>query len=563
MFLRLIPRPLKFIAILDATIWLISVPLALYVRLVDAVIRWTYERLIFIAIAAFFAQLLVGLLLGLYRGRYRFASFDEMKGLIFAVGLVSLVPLIPPFIDNSIAPRSFGLLAGGLALAFMFIYRFAFRVLREKKSRSQVGVPALIYGAGDTGAQIVQQIDVSGDSAYRPIGFIDDDPAKRLRRLSGLRVLGNRSDLKSILTSYDVRHLVLAMTNVSSDVLSEVYDICAKLNIKVSRVPSSSELIGGKVFLKDLESISEEDLIGRRAIYPDESAISRLIAGKRILITGAGGSIGSEIARQVHRYFPSDVFMLDRDESLLHALQLTLDGQGLLTSEHMILADIRDRQRIMNVFAEIKPDVVFHAAALKHLPMLEMYPEEAEKTNVQGTKNVLDAAVESGVGVFVNISTDKAVNPTSVLGHSKRAAEELVSKSADNLASKQRYLSVRFGNVLGSRGSFLEAFKYQIQRGGPLVVTDLAVKRYFMTIPEAVHLVLEASAKGANSDILILDMGRQVSIHDVARKMIERSGRTIEIKVSGLRKGEKLSEELSYGAEVEPLEPGSSILRVR
>lgn len=560
---KAIPKPLRTIAILDCATWLIAIPLALYIRLIDAIIRWTYSRLILIAVITFFAQSLTGYLLGLYRGRYRFASFDELRGLAFVVLLVSIVPLVPPYFDNTIAPRSFGFLSGGLALALMFSYRFVYRIYRERKSRSRIGAATLIYGAGDTGAQIVQQIDLNENSGFSVVGYIDDDPKKKLRKISGLTVLGQGSELSSIMTAYDVKQLVLAMANLDAERLNMINDVCIRMNVRVTRVPSTSELIGGKVYLKDLEAISEEDLIGRRSINPDESAIRKLIAGKRIFITGAGGSIGSEISRQVHRYDPETVFMLDRDESLLHSLQLSLDGKGLLTSEQFVLADIRDQERIREILEKTRPEVLFHAAALKHLPMLEMYPEEAEKTNVQGTKNVLDASAEVGVKVFVNISTDKAVNPTSVLGYSKRKAEELVRDSAVKRDPGQRYLSVRFGNVLGSRGSFLEAFKYQIQRGGPLVVTDPEVKRYFMTIPEAVHLVLEASAKGGNSDVLILDMGEQVSIYEVAKKMIARSGKSVEIKFSGLRKGEKLSEELSYGQQVEPIAPGSSILRVK
>jgi FlaA1/EpsC-like NDP-sugar epimerase len=558
-----IPRPLRSIAILDFITWLIVVPLALYIRLIDAVLRWTYSRLIFVAIFASITQLIVGYLFGLYRGRYRYASFDEIRGLIAVVGIVTLIPLIPPFVDNSIAPRSFGLLSGGLALALMFSYRFIFRAFKERTSRNQLGQPTLIYGAGDAGAQIIQQIDLADSVEYKPIGFIDDDPKKQLRKLSGLSVLGTGVNLKSIILDYEIQNVILALTNIDSAKLSKIYEECASLNVKVIRVPSTSELLSGKILLRDLELITDEDLIGRRSIYPDDSSITQLLAGKKILITGAGGSIGSEIARQVHRYSPESVFMLDRDESLLHSLQLSLDGRGMLTSKNLVLADIRDRELMFKLMEQIKPNVVFHAAALKHLPLLEMYPEEAEKTNVEGTRNLVEAAIKVGTRVFVNISTDKAVNPTSSLGRSKKKAEELISNASLKLQSDSRYLSVRFGNVLGSRGSVLEAFKYQIQRGGPVVITHPEVKRYFMTIPEAVHLVLEASAKGENGDLLALDMGEQVPVLDIARKMIERSGKKVEIVYSGLRDGEKMSEELSYDQPTQRIEPDSSVLRVR
>jgi FlaA1/EpsC-like NDP-sugar epimerase len=369
--------------------------------------------------------------------------------------------------------------------------------------------------------------------------------------------------LPEIIQSYEIKNIVVAIANVNSKVLTELNDICRLMNVQLTRVPSTSELISGKIYLKDLESLSEEDLIGRTQIYPDEKAIANFLRGKRILISGAGGSIGSEIARQVHRYSPSTVFMLDRDESLLHSLQLSLDGKGMLTSNNLILADIRDAQRIDEVFSETKPDVVFHAAALKHLSILEMYPQEAEKTNVAGTENIARAAISSGVSCLVNISTDKATPPVSVLGKSKKKSEEIVKAYGLTSSENPRFLSVRFGNVLGSRGSVLEAFKYQISKGGPVVVTDPEVKRYFMTIPEAVHLVLEAGAKGKNGEVLVLDMGVQISIQDIAKKMITRSGKNIEIVFSGLRAGEKIAESLVDDETLRPITPGSKVLRLQ
>jgi dTDP-glucose 4,6-dehydratase len=241
---------------------------------------------------------------------------------------------------------------------------------------------------------------------------------------------------------------------------------------------------------------------------------------------------------------PADVFMLDRDETLLHDLELSLDGKGLLTSEKMVLADIRDKEWIQELVSRIKPDIIFHAAALKHLPMLEQYPEEAEKTNVQGTKNLLDAAQASGTSIFVNISTDKAVRPISQLGISKRKAELLTYQTGAQAGEDKKYVSVRFGNVLGSRGSVLDTFRLQIKNGGPITLTDLKVKRYFMTIPEAVHLVLEASTKGTSGDVMLLDMGEPILIKDIADKLIKKSGKKIQIVVTGLRVGEKLSEDL-------------------
>jgi dTDP-glucose 4,6-dehydratase len=297
------------------------------------------------------------------------------------------------------------------------------------------------------------------------------------------------------------------------------------------------------VGLGDLSRVTVEDLLGRQPIDVDEKGIGAFLQGKRILITGAGGSIGSELTRQVHRYGPALVGILDRDESAIQAVQLSIDGHGLLNSDGLILADIRDADRMTQVMRDFCPDIVFHAAALKHLPLLEMYPDEAFKTNVLGTVNVVSAALASGVSAFVNISTDKAADPTSVLGLSKLVTERVTAGAVDN--GGHRYLSVRFGNVLGSRGSMLNTFRTQIDRGGPVTVTDPEVTRYFMTIPEAVHLVLQAASIGANSRTLILDMGQPVRIASVAEQLIEMSGRDIEITYVGLRPGETVHEILT------------------
>ena len=300
--------------------------------------------------------------------------------------------------------------------------------------------------------------------------------------------------------------------------------------------------------LGDISKVTEEDLLGRRPIHTEESGIAAMLAGRRVLITGAGGSIGSELARQVHRYGPAYLGLLDRDESALHAVQLSIQGRALLDSDDLILADIRDGARIRTAMAHVMPDVVIHAAALKHMPMLERSPDEAFKTNVLGTRNVLIAARECGVPIFVNISTDKAADPENVLGYSKKMTERLTAGMQAPIDG--RYLSVRFGNVLGSRGSVLTAFRAQIATGGPVTVTDPEVTRYFMTIPEAVHLVLQAATIGSDAETLILDMGTPVRIADVARHMIGKSGRDIAIVYTGLRKGEKLHEVLAGADEV-------------
>ncbi|MBN9620171.1 MAG: polysaccharide biosynthesis protein, partial [Actinobacteria bacterium] len=300
-----------------------------------------------------------------------------------------------------------------------------------------------------------------------------------------------------------------------------------------------------------------EDVIGRRPVDTDVRSIAQYVTGRRVLVTGAGGSIGSELCRQLHRYGPAELIMLDRDESALHAVELSIFGRALLQSPEIVLVDIRDHAALNDVFVEHQPHVVFHAAALKHLPLLERYPHEALKSNVYGTLNVLRAAEANGVEHFVNISTDKAANPTSALGHSKRLAERLTAWFAARSDGPQ-FLSVRFGNVLGSRGSVLHAFAAQIEGGGPVTVTDPDVSRFFMTIPEACQLVIQAGAIGRGGEALVLDMGEPVKILDVASRMVAMSGKEVEIVFTGLREGEKLHEELlgdDDGLGERPLHP--------
>jgi len=328
-------------------------------------------------------------------------------------------------------------------------------------------------------------------------------------------------------------------------------------------IPTVSEITDGAVRLGDISDVTEEDLMGRRPIQTDEVAITDFIRGKQVLVTGAGGSIGSELARQLRRYEPHQLTLLDRDESALHSTQLTLDGTGDLTSNSLVLADIRDQRALDTIFAEHRPEIVFHAAALKHLTMLERFPSEALKTNVLGTRNVLDCSLRHGVDIFVNVSTDKAADPKNILGYSKLITERLTASAP--APKDARYMSVRFGNVLGSRGSVIETFRFQISQGGPLTVTDKNVTRYFMTIPEAVHLILQAAVIGESGETLILDMGEPVKISDIANYMVERSGRKIEIVYTGLRPGEKLEETLVSRTEVftEPKHPLISQTRVR
>lgn len=539
----------------DALCWLLAVivfvtaryDLSLSPEQWLGVVQYTVAAILLTAASAFAFHL--------YMGRSRVGSFAEASALGVLVAAVAVV-LGAVFLFVPTFPRGVALVAPPLALTFMGFGRWAFRNLCGRGYRRPATSPAdapalpaaLVYGAGDDGHDVARLVDFAAEPPYRIVGFLDDDPAKKHRRLRSYRVLGQGSDLLEVARDQAAEVVILAISDVSRELMDRVAAECRAAGLKFVTVPPVRERIGGRVRLHELREFNVADLLGRRPIHTDLVAISDYVADKVVLVTGAGGSIGSELARQVHKLKPRKLVVLDRDESALHALQLSLYGVGLLDTDDMVLCDIRDREALQEVFRQHRPEVVFHAAALKHLPMLERFPLEGWKTNVLGSLNVLEAAHGVGVETLVNISTDKAADPSSVLGQSKRIAERLTSWYAGQHGV--RYLSVRFGNVLGSRGSVLYTFRAQIERGGPITVTHPDVTRYFMTIPEACELVLQAGAIGAPSDVMVLDMGEPIRIVDVARRLIEESHRTdIEILFTGLRHGEKLHEVLFSARE--------------
>ncbi|NQW57453.1 MAG: polysaccharide biosynthesis protein [Polynucleobacter sp.] len=376
---------------------------------------------------------------------------------------------------------------------------------------------------------------------FKPVGFLDDDASKKNLRIFGRKIFGDISLLEQTVAEYDLKILVVAFSGIEVAQLFDIERRCRNISVTLKIIPNPFEIMARNLQLEDISTVSEEDLLGRRPIKPDESKIATFLSKKKILITGAGGTIGSEIARQVNRFNSDGLFLLDRDENALLSLQLSLVGDGLLANPNLILADIRDDARIFEVLNELRPDVVFHAAALKHLAILERFPQEAFKTNVVGTQNLIDSARKLNVKYFVNISTDKAADPISELGKTKLITERQISAVSD---IDKKYISVRFGNVIGSNGSFLNTFRYQIKSGGPVKVTHPEITRYFMTVSEAVHLVLQSVLIGESGETLILDMGNPVSIDAVAKNMIAVSGRSIKIEYTGLRDGEKLHERL-------------------
>ncbi len=505
-------------------------------------VNWTG----FFAIAglAFMLQCLVGYALSLYRGRYRFASFDEVAGVVVSSALVAMsLGTAVALLGGVVVPRASVVLAFPVALCIMLGSRFVVRAIRQRNIRpNHAAAPVVIFGAGSAAEQLITSMKADPFAKYWPVAMLDDDPDRQRLVIDGVRVRGTRDDIAKIAGWTHAEALVVGIARANSQLLRDLTELTTAAGIDLLVIPSVHELPSGSVGVTDVRGIDHSDLLGRVPVETNLDAIAELLHGRRVLITGAGGSIGSELARQVDRLGPAALGMLDRDESALHAVELSIRGAGLLMDENMILADIRDEQRMLEVFDWFRPDVVFHAAALKHLPLLEQNPAEALKTNVVGTLNVLRAAKASGVQTFVNISTDKAADPTSVLGYSKRVTERLTSQFAQQ--TKRPYVSVRFGNVLGSRGSVLTAFAAQIEKGGPVTVTHPEVSRYFMTIPEAVQLVLQASVLGEGSEVMVLEMGEPVRIADVARQMVARSGKSVEISYTGMRAGEKLHEDL-------------------
>jgi dTDP-glucose 4,6-dehydratase len=523
--------------------WTLSIPIATLLRYDIEVGNNVLLTALKFGIYLGVIQITISFILQAIRGRFVIGSFDEIFSLSFGAGIVVLIGFLSlTFNKPTILPRSVPFIAGSFALGVMLAGRFLLRSYRQRFKFNKNGELVLIYGAGDSGDQIVRQMLYTKESLYIPVGFLDDDQSKRNLRIHGVRVLGTLTDFEKFVTKFNASTLVVAISGIYAADLLKIDRRCSALNVKLRVIPTTTEIIGKGVKLGDISEVTNDDLLGRRPIKTDETSIKSFLKGKRVLITGAGGSIGSELTRQVYRYEPAIVGILDRDESAIHEVQLSIDGEGLLTNENLILADIRDKERIIEIFNTFKPEIVFHAAALKHLPLLERYPDEAHKTNVVGTQNVLAAAAMFGINTFINISTDKAADPTSVLGRTKLETERLTAQV--KTSGSQRYVSVRFGNVLGSRGSVTTAFRYQIEKGGPVTVTDPEVTRYFMTIPEAVHLVLQAAVLGEHGETLILDMGNPVKILDVAKQMIEKSGRDIEIIFTGLRDGEKLNENL-------------------
>ncbi len=489
--------------------------------------------------------------LGLYRGIWRYASIEDLMGIFRAVSLSSMALIVALTFVYGLEgfPRSIFIIDWLMLIILLGGSRFIVRAARASQPATGKGRRVLIFGAGDTGDALVRDLK-QRESGFHIVGFVDDNPAKIGRHLHGVPVLGSRDNIIELSKSYQVDEIFIAIPTASGRLIRELISQFQEMGVKFRRVPAIRDLVNGRVTVQHLRKIELEDLLGREPVRLDIQQIGQFLQGKVVLVTGAGGSIGSELCRQILKFQPGRLLMLDQAETGLFHLGMDLEKHGLRLQKDLIVGDVTDRHRVREIFRLYRPEVVFHAAAHKHVPMMEMNKKEAVKNNVLGTKVLGEAALEFKVKKFVMISTDKAVNPTSIMGASKRVAELYLQSLQSRGMTK--FITVRFGNVLGSEGSVVPVFKRQILAGGPVLVTHPDVQRYFMTISEAVQLVIQAGAMGEGGEIFVLDMGDPIRILDLAKNLITLSGYKVEdigIQFTGLRPGEKLFEELWVAEE--------------
>ncbi|MBI3741912.1 MAG: polysaccharide biosynthesis protein [Chloroflexi bacterium] len=542
--------------LLDIVLTLLSVAFAFSLRF-DTLNAFDYfaQSWFFVPLLLIFRTPLL-FLFGVYRRLWHYASVNEFFSLGQAIGLSSIltgaviVLLVVPIVGVSGFPRSVILLEALLALVMIGGLRFTLRLSPNVRRRSffvlsTVKQRVLVFGAGDAGSLIVREMIANPALGLEPIGFVDDDFTKKGMRIHNLPVLGDRASVGKIVAECNIDAAIVAMPTAPGKVIREVIEACRQASIPFKTIPGLYEILSGKVQVNAIRQVELEDLLRRDPVTIDLDEVGKYLQNARVLVTGAGGSIGSELCRQITRFHPAALILYELSENNLYQIDRELQQSG--TRIVPVLGDVRDSEKIASVFARDQPQVVFHAAAHKHVPLTELNPDEVIANNVLGTRNLLDACVQHRVRRFVLISTDKAVNPRSVMGASKRVAEMMVQSK---LYRNENFspVAVRFGNVLGSNGSVVPLFKEQIAAGGPVTVTHSDMERYFMTIPEAVSLIIQAGALGQGGEIFVLDMGEPVKITDLAKDLIRLSGfepdRDIPIVFTGTRPGEKLREEL-------------------
>jgi len=520
--------------------------------------------ILIISIALLVTHHLFSSVFGLYRRVWRYASMEELRGIFFVVTLsVMGAAVVQAVAFQTVYERALIvtwmlhiILIGGVRFAWKYYKTYGFKPFPSKKEiATTLENPknrTLVIGAGSAGRMLARQMKETNESNFDLIGFVDDDFTMHHLKVSGLPVLGSTEQLEQISNEYDIDHIVIAVPSAERERIKEIVEKAQGVCRNVQILPMIEDIALGNVSVNQVRDVSIEDLLGREPIELDMESISDSLTNKTILVTGAGGSIGSEICRQVVKFKPKQLVLLGHGENSIYAIEMELrqtyqEDVVILTE----IADVQDAERMKNVMKQHQPHVVYHAAAHKHVPLMERNPEEAVKNNVMGTKNVAEAADTHGVGNFVMVSSDKAVNPTSVMGATKRMAEMIVQHMDSK--SDTRFVAVRFGNVLGSRGSVIPLFKKQIQKGGPITVTHPDMNRYFMTIPEASRLVIQAGSLAEGGEIFVLDMGEPVKIVDLAENLIKLSGYSVDeigIEFTGLRPGEKMYEELLGEDEV-------------
>ena len=556
-------RNFWIILAIDALLLFVAYFLSYFIRFEGNIPKeW---RLTFINTVWFIIPLKLAVFLNfkLYRGMWRYTSINDLLNLLKATFVSSTIIILAILYIRRFEgyPRSVFVIDAFLTLFFIGGIRLFIRLVHQTSISDLTNIAQfsffqdtreglkrlLIIGAGDAGEKILRELQSNPRLKYNVVGFLDDDSKKHGMQIHGVPVLGKIDQLSEIVKEHEVNELLIAIASATRKEMRRIIDLCKETGLKYRIIPGMGELIDGKSTVKAIRDVAYEDLMGRESIQLEMEKIGKYIKNKSILVTGAGGSIGSELCRQIAHFFPKDLILLDRTENNLYQIEVELKWGFPYLQCSPILGNVINRETLTRIFMRYRPDVVFHAAAYKHVPIMELNSWEAIFTNIRGTQVLLEVVKEFEVDRFVLVSTDKAVRPTNVMGASKRVAE-LLTQCYDSRVNPTRFMSVRFGNVIGSSGSVIPLFKRQIEKGGPVTVTHPEITRYFMTIPEAAQLILQAGAMGEGGEIFILDMGSPVKILDMARDLIRLSGfvpdEDIEIKFTGLRPGEKLYEEL-------------------
>ncbi|ACF14606.1 polysaccharide biosynthesis protein CapD [Chloroherpeton thalassium ATCC 35110] len=545
---------------IDSAIIFLSTFIAYTLRLEPIQADYFFPALV-VSIITFPIKTGIGFLFGLYRQSWHNVGVKDLSAIIkFAAGYTLISLVIRALLSELIFwPISIAFIEAMILIFGLSLIRLTRRVVysqRKKaliKSKDKVQKRVLVIGAGEAGTFIVREMQRHPESGLLPIGFLDDDVIKQKQNFLGLPVFGALYDLKQVVDAEDIDQVLIAIPSVTGDVITKVVHDAQEASVQYRTIPGFHELLSGQASMSQIREVDVQDLLRRKPVQLDLALIAHYLKDQIVLVSGAGGSIGSEIVRQVVRFNPRKLILVGRGENSLYLiseeLQKNFHGLNFLCK----VIDVRDRNSLEHLFSREQPNVVFHAAAHKHVPLMELAPEQAVLNNVGGTKNLVELALKYKVSCFVNISTDKAVNPTSVMGATKRVAEYTVELASRQAQSNQRFVSVRFGNVLGSRGSVIPKFKQQILSGGPVTVTHPEMVRFFMTIPEASQLVLQAGGIGQNGEVYVLDMGEPVKIVDMATELIKLSGlvpnKDIRIEFTGIRPGEKLYEELLTSEE--------------